>query len=164
VCYACNTSQFGPATFQVLNIHVWLFSSRKPTSSYGTVLSTCSHWSSLAQPLHRVFVSFILILHKGFDKFFPPFFFWWIWTVWTQGFTLAGQMLYHLSHTCSPFCMVIFGDGVLWTIYPGWSQTTILEISASQVARITGMSHQAPGSHFLIIIISWELLLLDFFN
>jgi hypothetical protein len=37
-----------------------------------------------------------------------------------------------------------FGDGVLWTICSGWSQTTVLLISASQVARITGMSHGCP--------------------
>jgi hypothetical protein len=34
-----------------------------------------------------------------------------------------------------------FGDGFSQNIYPGWSQTLILLISASQVARITGMSH-----------------------
>jgi hypothetical protein len=30
---------------------------------------------------------------------------------------------------------------VLWTVYPGWSQNVILPILASQVARITGVSH-----------------------
>jgi hypothetical protein len=34
--------------------------------------------------------------------------------------------------------------GVLWTIGPGWPWTTILLISASQVARMTGSSH-TPG-------------------
>jgi hypothetical protein len=29
----------------------------------------------------------------------------------------------------------------LWTIFQGWLQTTIFSISASQIARITGMSH-----------------------
>jgi hypothetical protein len=32
--------------------------------------------------------------------------------VWTQGFTLAKQVLYCLSHTSSPFCFGYFGDGV----------------------------------------------------
>jgi hypothetical protein len=40
------------------------------------------------------------------------------------------------------FALVIFKDGVLQTICPGWPRTTILWISASQVARTTGMSHQ----------------------
>jgi hypothetical protein len=30
---------------------------------------------------------------------------------------------------------------VSWTICPDWPQTLILQISASHVARITGMSH-----------------------
>jgi hypothetical protein len=34
---------------------------------------------------------------------------------------------------------------VLWTICPGWLWTMILLISASQVARIIGMSHQQPS-------------------
>jgi hypothetical protein len=38
-----------------------------------------------------------------------------------------------------------FGNGVLRTIFPGWLSTAVLLISASQVARITGVSHQHPG-------------------
>jgi hypothetical protein len=34
----------------------------------------------------------------------------------------------------------------LETIYPGWSHTSILLISASQVTRITGVSHWLPIS------------------
>jgi hypothetical protein len=48
--------------------------------------------------------------------------------VWTQGFTLAKQACYHLSHTASPSALVI------------------LEVGASQVARITGMSHWHPAT------------------
>jgi hypothetical protein len=62
--------------------------------------------------------------------------------VWTQSFTLAKQVLYHLNHTFSPFLLwSSFGDSVWRTVCLGWSQTTILPISASQTARITGMSH-----------------------
>jgi hypothetical protein len=43
--------------------------------------------------------------------------------VWIQGFALAKQALYHLSHTSSPFCSGYFGDLVSWTICPGWLQT-----------------------------------------
>jgi hypothetical protein len=32
--------------------------------------------------------------------------------VWTQGFTLAKQVLYHLSHASSLFCSGYFGEGV----------------------------------------------------
>jgi hypothetical protein len=42
--------------------------------------------------------------------------------------------------------LVMGGGGVSWTICSGWSWTTFLLISASQVIRITGMSHEAPGS------------------
>jgi hypothetical protein len=76
-------------------------------------------------------------------------FFWWGW-IWTQGFTFAKQVLYHLSHTSSPFCFSYFGDGVLWTICMGWPQTAILPISDSQVARITGVNHWCPDGY-------WEL-------
>jgi hypothetical protein len=46
-----------------------------------------------------------------------------------------------------PVCFVLvnFGDGVSKTICPGWSQTMIFSISASQVARITGVSHLCPA-------------------
>jgi hypothetical protein len=37
--------------------------------------------------------------------------------------------------------MDFFQDRVSGTISPGWLQTTILLISASLVARITGLSH-----------------------
>jgi hypothetical protein len=36
-----------------------------------------------------------------------------------------------------------FWDRVSWTICPGWLRTEILLISASQIARITGMNHFA---------------------
>jgi hypothetical protein len=44
----------------------------------------------------------------------------------------------------SPLCPVIGWDWVLKTICSGWPQTVILPISASQVARITGLSHWCP--------------------
>jgi hypothetical protein len=39
------------------------------------------------------------------------------------------------------FVIGFFWDRVSWTIYPGWLWTVILLISASWVARITGVSH-----------------------
>jgi hypothetical protein len=48
-------------------------------------------------------------------------------SVWTQGFMLAKQVLYS-----SRFALVILEMGVSWTVCPGWPQTTVLLISASQ--------------------------------
>jgi hypothetical protein len=63
-----------------------------------------------------------------------------------QGFILAKQVLYHLSHTSSPFCSGYFEDGVSGTICLGWPQAVILLISASQVARTISMSHRHLAS------------------
>jgi hypothetical protein len=46
---------------------------------------------------------------------------------------LTPPALFHVGH---------FWDRVLWSVSLGWSWTMILLISASRVARITGMSHQ----------------------
>jgi hypothetical protein len=52
------------------------------------------------------------------------------------------------------FCFGYFQDRVSRTIFLGWIRTVILLISASQVARITGVSHQhlttSPIFFFLI--------------
>jgi hypothetical protein len=61
------------------------------------------------------------------------------------GFVLAKQVLCCMNHSNSPFCSGYFGVGVSRTICPGWPQTMILPISASQVARITDVSHQHPA-------------------
>jgi hypothetical protein len=76
--------------------------------------------------------------------------------VWTQDFVLAKQVLYHLSHTSSPFCFGYFGDGVLWAICPGWPWTKTFLISASQVARIICVSHGI----WLVLFLSLEFLCL----
>jgi hypothetical protein len=61
--------------------------------------------------------------------------------VWSQGLILARQALYHLIHSSSSFfCVGYFQDRVSRNTCPGW-QTLILLISASRVARTTGMSH-----------------------
>jgi hypothetical protein len=53
-----------------------------------------------------------------------------------------------LSHNNSAFCSGYLGDGVLQTICPGWPQTSILPLSASQVTRITGRCYQCPTKGF----------------
>jgi hypothetical protein len=55
---------------------------------------------------------------------------------------LQSRHSYHLSHTSTPFfVLVILEMGVSQTIFLDWPQTATLPISASQVARITGVSH-----------------------
>jgi hypothetical protein len=49
--------------------------------------------------------------------------------VWTQGFVLAVQVLYCLSHTSSSFCPGCFRGGVLWITWSDWFHTLILPIS-----------------------------------
>jgi hypothetical protein len=47
-----------------------------------------------------------------------------------------------LNHSSDPFFVGYFQDRVLWTLSPGCIWTVILLISASRVAKITGVSHQ----------------------
>jgi hypothetical protein len=68
--------------------------------------------------------------------------------VWTQGFVLAKQVHYPLSISPIHFSLVILEMGVSWTICPIWPQTLILPMSASQVARITGVNHQCLAISF----------------
>jgi hypothetical protein len=58
--------------------------------------------------------------------------------VWTQDLVFAKWVLCHLSHSSSPFCSGYFGDVISQTICNDWSQTVILQISVSHVARTTG--------------------------
>jgi hypothetical protein len=53
--------------------------------------------------------------------------------VWIQDFVFA--------------CLrsILLWDGISWTMCLGWLRTTILLSWTSQVARITGMSHQHPA-------------------
>jgi hypothetical protein len=57
-----------------------------------------------------------------------------------QGLLLCKELFNCLSHASCPFCSGYFGDGVWQTICPGWCWTAILLLSASQVARIAGVS------------------------
>jgi hypothetical protein len=67
-----------------------------------------------------------------------------------------------LSHTSSPLLWLIWG-GVSQTISLGWPWNFILPISASKVARITGVSHHT-GTQLKIsssIILSYKALQLQ---
>jgi hypothetical protein len=55
-------------------------------------------------------------------------------------------------HIHSIFLQLFFADGILQTICLGLPQTMILPISAFQVARITGMSHQHLDLKILMLM------------
>jgi hypothetical protein len=75
------------------------------------------------------------------------------------GFELRACMLSH-SSSLSFFCEVFLRDRVSWTILPGWLQMAmILLISASWVARITGMSHWCLALFSIFIYSSISLYL-----
>jgi hypothetical protein len=61
-----------------------------------------------------------------------------------------------LSHTFSPFCSGYFGDGILWTICPGWLRTSRLPNSSSKVA--IGVNHKRPADLFIFNIFLVVLL------
>jgi hypothetical protein len=63
--------------------------------------------------------------------------FWWGFTLAKQA--LMKQVLYRLSHTSSPCCSGYLEDVVSRTICLDWPPDSILLISASQVAKITGI-------------------------
>jgi hypothetical protein len=72
--------------------------------------------------------------------------------LWRLGFELrASCLLYHLSHTFSPFVLVILEMGVSKTICLDWPPTVILPILASQVNRIIGMSHRHLALYYIFI-------------
>jgi hypothetical protein len=60
------------------------------------------------------------------------------------GFELRALCLQNRHHTSVHFALFILEMGVLKLISPGYPQTMILEISASQVPRITDESHHCP--------------------
>jgi hypothetical protein len=56
-----------------------------------------------------------------------------------------------MSRTSSPFFFGYFGDCSSWIICLGCPQSSILLISVSQVARITGVSHWCLASFCLVM-------------
>jgi hypothetical protein len=65
-----------------------------------------------------------------------------VYRIWTQGFTLARQVIYHLSHSPAVFCVEYFQIGSQELLAQSQLWTLILLISASLIARIIGLSHQ----------------------
>jgi hypothetical protein len=56
-------------------------------------------------------------------------------------YVLAFWLGWQARATIPSFLLVEMGRGVSWTFYPDWPWTSILLISVSWAARITGMSH-----------------------
>jgi hypothetical protein len=59
------------------------------------------------------------------------------------------------------FLWRVFWDRVLWTICPGWPRTVILLISASWVARITGMSHWHLAYECIFLNLKFYLIMIN---
>jgi hypothetical protein len=77
-----------------------------------------------------------------YADFFFFFFFFGGTVVWPPGFVLSMQALYNFSPTSSTICSgYFFGDGNLKNYLPWLVSNHNPPISASQVARITGVSH-----------------------
>jgi hypothetical protein len=89
---------------QGLRVGVWPGSWLPCWAEWPEFLGCWPHWAllELLPPLCKADLAY----------FKPLFFFFFGCTgAWTQGFTLAKQVLHHLSHTSSPFCSDISGDG-----------------------------------------------------
>jgi hypothetical protein len=90
--------------------------------------------------------------------------FFWI-GVWTQGFMLAKQVLYHLCHTSSPFCsgylfMFCFGSTEAWAQGLTLARQAFLSLEPlRQPFFVLGIfeigSHKLFAWGFLLISVSW---------
>jgi hypothetical protein len=75
-----------------------------------------------------------------------------------SGVQVWKQVLCHLGHTSNPLYPGCFGDGGSQKLFAwGWPWTKILPISASQVARITGMNQQCPGRCCILLFYFFNL-------
>jgi hypothetical protein len=72
---------------------------------------SCS-WCLWENQLKSSKILYTCLLFLSAEATGPLYFYLFIWTgIWTQGFILAKQALYHLSHAASSFCSGYFGDG-----------------------------------------------------
>jgi hypothetical protein len=95
---------------------------------------------------------FILYMFLWWISFIHYFFGGWDWGLNSGFHTCKVVTLSPGPCLLSIFALVIFEDGVLRTSCLGWLWTLILPISASQVARITGVSHWHPADFFYFLI------------
>jgi hypothetical protein len=102
--------------------------------------------------------------NRTFNRFFFFFFFFFFYVAVGFEFRashLVGRCSYHVSHSASLFFFVMgfFQGKVLGTICLGWLWIAILLISASWVAKITGVSHQHLVIFLLLIFLSTNFVL-----
>jgi hypothetical protein len=111
---------------------IFICISQKHINSFLLFLLVFVVLRSKSMALHMLGKHSATEIHPSTYWFF--FFFFLMTRVWTQGS--------HLSHSTSPyFCVGCFWNSAS-LFSPDCPQTVILLISASQVARITDMSHQ----------------------
>jgi hypothetical protein len=99
----------------------------------------CSHFS-LPAKAGRIWLFEASLVSAVLNSVFFFFFFFGETGVWTQGFTLANPTTWVAPPV---YCPGYSGDEIWSAICLDCPWTIILLISASQVARITGMSHCA---------------------
>jgi hypothetical protein len=95
-----------------------------------------------------------------FQVFLSLFFFFCGTGVWTQGFALANRHSIAWAIPSVYFVLVILETESVNYLPGGWPWTTILLISASQVVRITGISHQCLTSWYFWTQSSWHMKLI----
>jgi hypothetical protein len=82
------------------------------------------------------------------------FFFWWDWGLNSGPCTCkSGAIL--LEPYLETILLWCLGEGVFQIICLGWFWSSILPISASQVARITGVSHWCLAGKWYFLILFW---------
>jgi hypothetical protein len=81
------------------------------------------------------------------EKYYDYFFFWQHLCFELRASALLGRCSTTWATPPALFCAGYFQDRVMWTICLSWLLTEILLISASQVARITGMTHWCPTTN-----------------
>jgi hypothetical protein len=99
------------------------------------ILRNERHYYNVKSMQINLYIQFVILI-KSLQAF------------WKEGGMLGFELwAYALSHSTGPFLwfFFFFWDRVLQTICLGSLQTSILMVSTSWVARITGMSHQCPA-------------------
>jgi hypothetical protein len=118
--------------------------------------------SSIVFPLYwQLFIKKVFILRKINSSFLRG---WWCSTRGLiQGHMLGRQVLYHLSHSTSPFWCWVFQDRVSRNIFWGWLQIMILLISASRVVRFTSVNHLHPTTFYFFFLLWLVVYLRNYF-
>jgi hypothetical protein len=102
-------------------------------------------------PCFKFLTILFCTLNQSFILFLSLFcFLFFSFLVVTQGFGLQSRCSSTWATSPVPFALVILEVCVLWTTCLGWPQTAILPISASQAAKITGVSQWYLAESFFL--------------